>query len=275
MLPERDDIFLVCGTSPNFPAGAKQYVDPSWVGYDVTLERWYTGQLGDASKPLQTPDVRFFNTGGFALVDPNDEFYMGERVVCHFKRVNTWIPTPDIPGGSLTGTVYMIDVIRQVVEAVDAVLYPTLGRHVKYFPGTRKLISEAIQRATTSPDAETKAKYPMVALVYPFDMNHGDASGYYAQAMIPKIVIADLSNITDPTDKRYDNRYRPTLYPIYEEFLRQLTRHANIVGNDPNGFQHTQRDLPGDGDMKSGVQDVLDSIVLLNLRLTIKSLCNN
>lgn len=166
--------------------------------------------------------------------------------------------------------IIIVDIINEVVQAMDVVLFPKLGKHLDYQPGRSTQIQTELQKIVTGIIASTKAgKYPLVALFQDIPENRG-TSGYYSTVTIPKISIAVLTVNTDPVLKRYDTNFRPTLYPIYREFLRQLCRHRNIVANDPNAIPHTKYDRPGSQPEGQNMNDYLDAIEISNLQLTFK-----
>lgn len=170
--------------------------------------------------------------------------------------------------------ILVIDVIGEVVAAVDAALFQTLGKHIDFQPGRSSQIQTELQKISggTKPDT-VNARYPLVALFYDFPQDKGN-SGYYLQVTIPKISIACLTVNTDPVLKRYDKTFRPILYPIYLEFMRQLCRHKNIVGNDPNAILHKVWERPGNQPEGQNMNDYLDAIEISNLQLTFKKVNN-
>jgi len=120
-------------------------------------------------------------------------------------------------------------------------------------------------------------KYPLLALFMPIQENRG--SGFYAQVRIPKIVIATLTIGTDPILKRYesDGTFKKILYPAYEEFLKQLAKHKNISGQDPDAFFHAKFDNPATAPIDDANSDYVDAIEIQNLELTLINIktCKN
>jgi hypothetical protein len=166
--------------------------------------------------------------------------------------------------------IILVDIFNEVVQAMDVKLFPILGKHLDYQPGRSTQIQAELTKIQAAIVASTKAgKYPLVALFQDIPEQRG-TSGYYATVTIPKISIAVLTVSTDPVLKRYDTNFRPTLYPIYYEFLRQLCRHKNIIANDPNAIPHTKYDRPGSQPAGQNMNDYLDAIEISNLQLTFK-----
>lgn len=169
---------------------------------------------------------------------------------------------------------YVVDVIGEVVAAVDAKLNGALGKHIVYQYGRSIQILAELQKANGGITAGARAKYPLVALFQDFPEKMGD-NGYYTSVRFPKIVIATLTQSTDPVPKRYEQTFKPILYPIYQEFIRQLVRHKNIVANDPGAIPHTKWDRPGsqpaaDKTLAANFNDYVDAIEIQDLQLTFK-----
>jgi hypothetical protein len=170
----------------------------------------------------------------------------------------------------LDSPIIIVDIIKDVVQATDAKLYPVLGKHLDYQPGRSTQIQTELQKMTQAAVATNRAgKYPLIALFQDIPEQRG-SSGYYSTVTIPKISIAVLTIQTDPVLIRYDKNFRPILYPIYEEFLRQLCRHKNIVASDPNAIPHIKYDRPGSQPAGQNLNEYLDAIEISNLQLTFK-----
>lgn len=170
--------------------------------------------------------------------------------------------------------IYVVDVIGEVVAAVDAKLYGTLGKHIVYQYGRSIQILAELQKANGGISPASRMKYPLFALFQDFPERTGD-TGYYTSVRFPKIVIATLTRSTDPVPKRYEETFKPILYPIYLEFIRQLVRHKNIVAVDPGAIPHIKWDRPGsqpaaDKTQAANFNDYVDAIEIQDLQLTFK-----
>lgn len=172
-----------------------------------------------------------------------------------------------------TAPLYIVDIIGDVVAAVDAVLFPTLNKHILYTYGRSIQILTKLQTMNDSLSNKNN-RFPLFALFQDFpEMNGGN--GYYCTVKIPKISIAMLTMLTDDPPTRYGKTFKPVLYPIWNEFLNQLVKHPNIVGNDPAAFQHIKWDRPGtqpptDKQKASNFNEIVDAIEIQDLQLTIK-----
>lgn len=174
-----------------------------------------------------------------------------------------------------TPPLYIVDILGEVVASVSQNLYGDPNK-IFYVYGRSIQITNELLKRNDSINNKGK-KYPMIAVFQ--DFPELTNSGYYTTVKLPKIVIATLTKSTDPPAKRYAETFKPILYPIYQEFLRRLTRHKNIVGNDPGAFSMMKWDRPGtqpanEKDKASNFNDFIDCIELQNLELTFKTVSN-
>jgi len=172
-------------------------------------------------------------------------------------------------------SLYVVDIIGEVVAATDAAVFSTVNKHILYEYGRSIQILTQLIHLNTSITKKGE-KYPLFALFQDFPEVNG-GNGYYATVKFPKIIIATLTNSTDDVPKRYGQTFKPILYPIYAEFLRQLVKHKNIVANDPGAIPHIKWDRPGslpaaDKKEAGNFNDYVDAIEIQNLELTFKQI---
>jgi len=163
----------------------------------------------------------------------------------------------------------IVDVFQELVQRTSQVIYndPAV---IDFQPGRSAQILTEVQKITNAIKADTRnRRYPLFALFYDFPQDKGGT--YPTSVTLPKISIATLTNINDPVLARYPKTFKPILYPIYYEFLRQLTRHRNIVGNDPAAFPHKLWERPGNQPEGQNLNDYLDALEIMNLQLTFKT----
>lgn len=166
--------------------------------------------------------------------------------------------------------IVVVKILQEVVAATSAKVQPLIGMQVNYQPGRSSQIRGELQKITDGIATTTRAgRFPLIAVFMPFP--EGIGGGYDVVANIPRISISMLTVQTDPVLKRYDSTF-PKLYIILGEFLRQLTRHKNIVAADPKAIQASKMDVPGDRPDVTGQNDYLDSIELTNVQLTFRSI---
>lgn len=168
--------------------------------------------------------------------------------------------------------VYVVDIIGEVVTQVKAVLDTQLGIEINYTYGRSIQIQTKLLDYSKSP-SKKNVRYPLIALFQDFPEERGK-NDYYASVRLPKIVIATLTKSTDLPEDRYGKTFKPLLYPIYYEFLKQLTRNKNIVCSaDPNQIPHIKWDRPGSQQEGQNMNDFLDAIEIENLVITVKQFC--
>ena len=113
-------------------------------------------------------------------------------------------------------------------------------------------------------------------MVLPITERRGRSVGGYAKIVIPKIVIATISN--HPTDDvllRYDlttGVFPNVLYPLYNDFLYRCGVSPMVKGQDPDAFEHIKMDCPNVRRIASGTNDWVDYIKISNLELFINQL---
>jgi hypothetical protein len=151
--------------------------------------------------------------------------------------------------------VYIVDIIGECIP---------IG--TKYTYGRQIQILNFLQMLNNNGEA----KYPLVALYQDFGEKRGrNMGGYYAQVVIPRILIACLTTSTDTPDVRYGVTFKPILYPIYYSFVEALANHVSIVENDVDDIMHTKWDRPGTLPTNESQNEYIDAIEINNLTLTI------
>lgn len=165
--------------------------------------------------------------------------------------------------------VVLIDIIGDVVNAMSV---PGVS-FINYEPGRNIQILKSLNDNDESTTYKDK-KYPLIAMVLPIREHRGISVGYFATVRIPRIVIATLTNSTDDVLTRYQSggTFKQILYPCYNEFLNQLSKSKDIIGNDPAWFEHDKMDNPGTMPIGQGTSDYVDTIEILNLELTLNQI---
>ncbi len=136
--------------------------------------------------------------------------------------------------------VVLVDIIGEVVACMKV---PNLNIH--YEAGSSFQIIKSLNDFDNS-ITQKDEKYPLVALVLPVREKRG--LDFYATATIPRIVIATLTGYTDDVKKKYQDggTFKSILYPCYNEFLRCLAKHKNVLNQDSNSFRHDKLDNPSE-----------------------------
>jgi hypothetical protein len=107
-----------------------------------------------------------------------------------------------------------------------------------------------------------------------FEEVRGQEAGVYCEARL-RIIIAHQTVNTYKEQDRETNVFRPVLYPIYYELIRQLSLHPQIMPVNENRVPHSKWDRSywgtrqqGDGE-KNMLNDYVDAIDIDNLRVKI------
>jgi len=173
--------------------------------------------------------------------------------------------------------VFLADMIGTVVTAVDAALYnagPTNAfPHVYYMHGHPQEIVNRLQQKLAL-ETEREKRFPLVMLFHDFEIVR--RSGQYFGTATVNMAIAQMTNKDYNTPERYTNTFKPILYPIYYELLKQLGLSANFV-NAQAILEHTLIDRVYwgrtglYGNTANQFDDYLDCIEVRGLGLTIKN----
>lgn len=158
----------------------------------------------------------------------------------------------------------VVNILSQIVASVDTALFPTLGRHIRYEHGRDIQIMNKIQRLRSASSTKDTV-YPLFAVFQDFPEQTGQ--GYELVVKFPKIAILTSTVENSDTDDRYPLTFVPILYPIWVEFLNQLAKHPNVVGNDPRAFTSVIWERPGSKPMGT-MNDWVDTLEFQNLQLT-------
>jgi hypothetical protein len=173
-------------------------------------------------------------------------------------------------------SIIIVDAFADIVSAMAPALTKQ-GLSVNYTYGRQPQILTHLQKLNNS-ITQKNNKYPLLALFLPFKEQFG--GDYYATVTFPKIVIATLSNNTDTPEKRYQEAFKKILYPVFEEFKKQIARHPNIIMQNEDYLQFKKQDNPGSpppqADKSGGIQfaDYVDAIEIYDLQLTFQAKTN-
>lgn len=162
---------------------------------------------------------------------------------------------------------YVVDDIETVVEAMDVSAISGITA-VNYIYGHRKSIAARLNKRDD--------KYPLIALRLdtPEEISDG------IQKFNLNIVIATLTKGQYTEELRMDKIFRPILYPLYLEFLKQLKNSGLFMWEGSTKYPpHTKIDrhfygLPGpEGNTKYIFNDPLDGIEILDLKINSTTKC--
>jgi len=173
-------------------------------------------------------------------------------------------------------SVNVIDIIRDIVTKTEAAvlaelqLANSLIQAVNFVPGTPIEMTDVLDTMAKQPSLEMKT-FPLFGLFIPIIENKGTEIGIDGVEGI-KICIAMTSNPTIRTPERMTKNFKPILYPIYYEFLNQLSLDKRLLKTDNNGFKHRKIDWPyyDPESNKNAFNNFVDAIEIKDLELKIK-----
>ena len=169
--------------------------------------------------------------------------------------------------------IFVVDIIGDIVAKVNTAIIaklqiadPTIIA-INYMFGPPKEINETLAQMSGTGQY---LKYPLIALYQPFDEDKGKITGVDGRDPL-RIIIARWSNPTDKAADRYNNNFRPILYPIYAELMYQLAADNRIRTTTYEKIPHKKRDWPyWDNDGKNPLIDYVDIIEISQLELNFK-----
>jgi len=155
-------------------------------------------------------------------------------------------------------TLPIVTLIQQVVSAMVVSGISSIN----FQPGRSLQIITSLIESDNSITHKAE-KYPLIALLTPVQVARTE-DGFYGRVRIPVITIAAYSSLTSPVLDRYANggTFLAQLYPLYYEFLKQLSINEVVVNEDFGTFKHTLEEDPG-------VQDIpktTDFVDCLNIK---------
>lgn len=166
--------------------------------------------------------------------------------------------------------VFIVDVIKYAVGDME-VKIPGLDTifTINYEPGRNDQILahlKSLDKASLS-----QLKYPLIAAVMPISEDHGSG---WTQVTIPRIVIAYLTNTGKSTEyviDKYssDGVFKTILRPCKNEFITRLAWSTYTNMGDPDMYEYTYRELPCQQTIGEGLNDFVDIIEILNLKIQI------
>lgn len=132
-------------------------------------------------------------------------------------------------------------VIPDIFLDITTAVATEYGSPVYFMHGHRTEIVNILSQKDRSDEFKFK-KYPVVILHHDIKKSHGNTSYEFEDCKV-NIVIATESSIKFDANDRYDNSFKNELYPILEEFLRQLKRTTKIQPTgDGENYQYDATD---------------------------------
>jgi len=173
-------------------------------------------------------------------------------------------------------TVYLVDIIADVVEKTRQQLATDrLFNNIQvpyYFFDTVSKFKETILSMDKT-DSKFN-KYPLVFLELPFQENYTVDRPVIYEASI-NLYILNRTSLEINATRRYDDVFKPVLYPIFEQFINQLRLSNSFAFDDMRktlSFNKTDVMYWGEGSKNLG-NDIVDCIEISNLKLKVIKNC--
>lgn len=175
-------------------------------------------------------------------------------------------------------TQYIPDVFAAVVARVSQSMEALAINPFKVFFDFGHY-SEVTKNLTLKDDSVTQQdkKYPLVWLVMDFDEAMGESPADYARLTGVQFIIAVPTTIDYTMGERRDKNFLPFLYPIYAEFIKQLSVAPEFGMPGQLLLKHIKTDRPywgGSDQLGNGTanlfNDFIDAIQIRNLKLNVK-----
>lgn len=165
--------------------------------------------------------------------------------------------------------VYIVEEMAAVVAKVAT----KLATPVYYMYGHPLEIVGRLQEKANSTTMKATA-FPLVCLFTDIPEDNGDNVGFYAKDRL-NIVICTSTTQTYTSEERTANTFKPILYPIKVELLKQITAYPNFTVNGELKFRSWDRYFWGRqglyGSVANPFNDYIDAIEIQNLQITIKN----
>jgi hypothetical protein len=131
----------------------------------------------------------------------------------------------------------IVEAVKEVVDIVATVL----NKNINYQYGFVEELNETLEQFNSDPTLSDKL-FPLVWLQTPFAVRRGEP-GFYGTADNLNIYIINSCDVNWKAAERMQNNYKPILYPIYRELLKQLSYHTAFSNTASSGNTASNPDL--------------------------------
>lgn len=173
----------------------------------------------------------------------------------------------------------IVDEFSEIVEKVSNELTATFKNIDSNISGVHYLHGHPVEIARTlSEKSQTNEfkfkKYPLIALLQDFPEKK-NTIGQESEVSLHIIIVKG----TDPNwkaDRRYNENFRPFLYPVYIELLDQIMKHKKFITKSNESIDHTKIDrlfwgVSGEyGNTANIFMDHVDIIEIKDLKLKVR-----
>lgn len=175
--------------------------------------------------------------------------------------------------------IFKIDIVPKVeAEAIARGICPS----IRFFQGPVEELEKELQNLTIAlglPEYEgdARSKFPCIYLLQDFDEYRGNNSGYYSEDPLPLIAIMALSTQNATSAERYEQTFKPVLYPIDKLLKKYIAQCGKIIGQDPDAIKHIKSDklFYGRREFGTTVSDFIDAIEWKKTELKVFDITRN
>lgn len=155
--------------------------------------------------------------------------------------------------------------LASVLAAISA------SAQVNFFYGYVTELNTTLDQLSKSAPGVVK-KYPFIWLEQPYTVNRGIANWYGSTTL--RLFLVMESNVNYKAADRMQKVYKPILYPIYRELMKQIHESPVFISPGLDRIPHLKTDYYYFSDptgKKAVFSDVVDCLCISGLKLNINS----
>ncbi len=163
----------------------------------------------------------------------------------------------------------LVDVLKECAEATRISLgLPVLNYQYGYITE----LNETLNQYAKTVEFQTK-KFPLIWIRQPFTLAR-NSEAFLGRVNDLTFFIMSTSNKTAKAHERMELTFKPTLYPIYDEFLSQMDNHI-ALSYDGQSAKHDVIDRYYWGtEQQSYLTDVVDCMEIRNMQIKVNNNSN-
>lgn len=171
----------------------------------------------------------------------------------------------------------IVEIFGDIVDNVSCKLtdrFKSLDPHITGVHYQHGHIIEIVDKLAQKDQSRTHKykKYPLIALLQDFREVITRDANVYREVNLNILIVKSTLEVYSAKD-RYEKNFKPFLYPIYYELLKELSSSRYILNYSPNRISHTKIDRlfwgkqGAYGNTANIANDKLDAIEIQNLNL--------
>lgn len=142
--------------------------------------------------------------------------------------------------------VYIVDELKAIAAKVSAIMTPELQAYDSMITGVHYLHghpAEIIETLGQRDKSKTMVydKYPLIALFQDFPERVAEDVGIMSEITL-HLIIARATRPDYKAAERYQYNFKPVLYPVYYELLKQLHLSKAFITKAPTMIRHIKID---------------------------------